>query len=151
MKNQLFKNKNGIIYVRVSSEKQIKEWNWLESQKVVCQKWANENNVKVIKVFEDGMSGSTENRPGFINMIKFIDRNWKKIDYVIVDDIDRIWRDVHIRSSFYKLCNSKNIEINSLKQELNNSPEWKLLSNITMATKQYERENNARRVRWRIE
>jgi len=36
MKDNLFKNKIWVIYVRVSLEKQIKEWNWLESQKVVC-------------------------------------------------------------------------------------------------------------------
>jgi len=143
--------KKGIIYVRVSSEKQIKEWHWIDSQKIVCQKWADENNIKIVKIFEDSMSWSTENRPWFIEMIKFISKSWKNIDYVIVDDIDRIWRDVHLWLNFYKLCDSKWVHIQSLKQEIKNTPEQNLLTTITMATKQYERENNARRVKSRME
>lgn len=83
-----------------------------------------------------------------IEFLKRENRSYTKISRVIIDDIDRIIRDVagwrDIKNRIEKLGGAK---IFSLKQDLNDTPEGKMLQSITMSVKQYERENNARRTR----
>lgn len=84
-------------------------------------------------------------------MIEYLSKANEKltnIEYVIVDDIDRIIRDVQgWREIKSKIENKGGAKIYSLKQNIEDSPEGKMLQSITMSVKQYERENNARRTR----
>ncbi len=51
-------NKEGVIYTRVSSLKQVTQGSGLDSQYSACLKYAKENNIKIIKTFKDAaMSG----------------------------------------------------------------------------------------------
>lgn len=143
-----------IIYTRVSSKKQVETGNWLESQEQLCKEWIRNQggNVELVRVFSDGwVSGKYVSREGLDEMIEFLkkeNRSYTKISRVIIDDIDRIIRDVagwrDIKNRIEKLGGAK---IFSLKQDLNDTPEGKMLQSITMSVKQYERENNARRTR----
>ena len=52
-----------IIYVRVSSEKQIDGYS-LDSQEELCSKRAKEQGFTIVKLFrEEGISATTTNRP----------------------------------------------------------------------------------------
>ena len=61
-----------IIYCRVSSKKQVREGNGLQTQESRCRRWCDQNNLEIVQTFrEKGISGEKESRPEFDNMLKF--------------------------------------------------------------------------------
>ena len=141
-----------VIYVRVSSQRQMESGNWLDSQETICrERVKNQKWMEVVRVFSDGgVSGKFTSRDGLDAMIDFLAKenvNYTKITKVIVDDIDRIVRDVMGRRDIKAKIEVAGAKIYSLKQDLNDTPEGKMLQSITMSVKQYERENNARRTK----
>ncbi len=143
-----------VIYTRVSSEKQVAEWHWLESQERLCRERAKENEIEVIKVFQDGwISGRTDKRNGLQEMLNFLrkeNKKYTKVNYIIVDDIDRIARDVIIWTKVYEEAKSLWIKIHSLKQKVEDTPEWEMINQITAVIKWYEAKVNQRRVKDRM-
>ena len=56
--------REGVIYARVSSAKQVTDGNGLDSQYSACLRYAKEKNIKIINSFRDAaMSGNTSDRP----------------------------------------------------------------------------------------
>ena len=144
-----------VIYTRVSSKSQMTDGNGLQSQQKLCEEWADNNNVEVVKVFSDGAKKwkyeEIVNRDWLSNMIDFLanaNKNYTTIHFVLIDDMDRIIRDTQgrweIKADIEKKWWAK---IYSLKQNIEDSPEGKLVQNIVMATKQHQRESNARQVK----
>ena len=146
------KGDNVLIYTRVSSAKQMAEWNWLKWQETACKERTDRYGVNVVKVFSDGwVSGKYVSREGLDTMIEYlkeVNKTYTKVPFVIIDDIDRIIRDVQwrweIKAKIEDLWWAK---LFSLKQKIEDTPEGKMLQSITMSVKQYERENNARRTK----
>ena len=143
---------NAYGYLRVSSEEQIRRWNWLNWQRWAIDDFADRNWIYIVNYYIDGwVSWKLASRKWLDEMINDLikankNKNKPEIKHVIVDDIDRIARD-----SLVWLTKRAEIEntwatIISLKQAVEDNPESRLSVNITMATKQYERENNSRRV-----
>ena len=65
--------KEGVIYTRVSTAKQVTEGSGLESQRAACLSYAKEHEIKVIKTFTDaGFSGATTKRPALHELIYFL-------------------------------------------------------------------------------
>jgi site-specific DNA recombinase len=147
-----FSWKNCLIYTRVSSSTQVTHGNGLQSQETLCRERAKANNVNVIDVFLDGwVSWKYISRAWLDSMIEFLkkeNKQYTKIDFVVVDDVDRVIRDVawrrEIKTKIEWLWGAK---IHSLKQNITDTPEGNMLQSITMSVKQYERENNARRAK----
>lgn len=88
-------NKNtslsAVIYVRVSSEKQIDNYS-LDIQEKITSDYAKSNHMKILKVFrEEGKSGRNTNRPAYQEMKKFLLET--KVDVVLVHKLDRLHRD----------------------------------------------------------
>ena len=82
----------GVIYARVSSAKQVAEGNGLSSQISACMSYAKENDIKIIKIFQDpAKSGKDLIRPGLTDLLSFLEQR-KKLTYVIFDDISRLTR-----------------------------------------------------------
>ena len=67
--------KKAIIYCRVSTKEQAKEDRFsLAVQKRLCAEYAEKENIKVVKIFEDpGKSATNMNRFALKNMIEFIE------------------------------------------------------------------------------
>ena len=92
-----------VIYTRVSSVKQLKEGDGLESQKRSCSEFAKSKGYNAIEVFADVISGSKLDRPGMNAMLKQL--NFMKAQNagstsVIIDDISRLARDVGTHRAF---------------------------------------------------
>ena len=144
-------------YLRVSSEEQALHGNWLNWQRWAIEDYADRNNLDIVKFYEDWwVSWKYESRKALDQMLrdlKKVNRNpdFPEIKYVVVDDIDRLARDIAVWIKKREEIRSTWAKILSLKQDLKDNPESNLMSTISMATKQYERENNARRVRSRQE
>ncbi|MBT9161159.1 MAG: hypothetical protein DDT26_02460 [Dehalococcoidia bacterium] len=56
-------NQKAVIYCRVSTKRQAKEGNGLESQETRCREYASFRGHDVVRVFTDDMSGSLMGRP----------------------------------------------------------------------------------------
>ena len=144
-------------YLRVSSEEQALHWNWLNGQRWAIQDYAERNNLDIVKFYEDWwVSWKYESRKALDQMLKDLKKTNKnpfypEIKFVIVDDIDRLARDIAVWIKKKEEIRSTWARIISLKQDLKDNPESNLMSTISMATKQYERENGARRVKSRQE
>ena len=140
-------------YLRVSSEQQAISWNGLSWQRWAIIEMANKSWFSIYKFYEDwGVSGKYMSRKGLDEMLKdlkALNKNPKnpEIKYVMVDDIDRMARDIQVWFTKKWEILATWAKILSLKQNLDDSPEAHLMESISMATKQYERENNGRRVR----
>jgi len=76
-----------VIYTRVSTEEQNPK-----SQLEDVLKYANEHKYKVIKVFEENISGSIDpfKRPVFVKMLEFIKYN--SIEIIVMYDLTRFYR-----------------------------------------------------------
>ena len=85
-----------IIYVRVSTERQVTEWNWLKSQEDACRRWASQHNVSIVKVFsDDGVSWAITSRKWLNDAIRFLQEENKidkNIHYFLCTEISRISR-----------------------------------------------------------
>jgi len=151
------KLEKAIWYLRVSSEEQALHWNGLSWQRWAIEDYAKRNNLDIVRFYEDWwISWKYESRKALDQMLKDLKQANKivllpEIKYVIVDDIDRLARDIWVWIKKREEIQNTWAKIISLKQDLNDNPEGNLMSTISMATKQYERENNARRVRSRQE
>ena len=86
-------NKEGIIYTRVSSNKQVSDGNGLDSQYSACLRYASEKNINIIKtIIDPGYSGKSSERPGVEELWEFLESKTSDV-YVIADTIDRFSRD----------------------------------------------------------
>lgn len=82
----------GIIYVRVSSDEQIKGMS-LDFQKQDCKKYAKEKEIEIIQIYEErGESAKFANRPKLIEAMELCRKRKNGINALIVWKLDRLSR-----------------------------------------------------------
>ena len=88
------------IYIRLSREDGDKlESDSISNQRDILQRYIKENRLIFVDEYkDDGISGTTFDRPDFNRMIKDIEN--KKINMVITKDLSRLGRD-YIKTGYY--------------------------------------------------
>lgn len=88
------------MYIRLSREDGDKqESESIGNQRKILQRYVKENNLCLVKEYvDDGISGTTFNRPSFNELLQDIEN--KTIDMVITKDLSRLGRD-YIKTGFY--------------------------------------------------
>ena len=88
------------MYIRLSREDGDKqESESIGNQRNILQRYVKENNLNFIREYvDDGVSGTTFDRPGFCEMIQDIEN--QNINMVITKDLSRLGRD-YIKTGFY--------------------------------------------------
>ena len=88
------------IYIRLSREDGDKqESESIGNQRNILQRYVKENNLNFIREYvDDGVSGTTFDRPGFCEMLQDIEN--QNINMVITKDLSRLGRD-YIKTGFY--------------------------------------------------
>jgi site-specific DNA recombinase len=66
---------DAVAYVRVSSKEQEKEGFSISAQRKLLQRYAEEQNIRILKVFEDIETAKQSGRAGFAEMLSFIDND----------------------------------------------------------------------------
>ena len=136
-----------VIYCRVSSEKQVKEGNGLDSQEHRCREYATSLNLEVEQVFRDeGISGSLFARPAMKSLIKYLDQHWQKKYVVIFDDLKRFARDVEVHIKLRAQLKSRDAKLECLNYRFDDSAEGEFVETIFAAQNQLERKQNRRQV-----
>lgn len=110
LRNQNFKVG---MYIRLSREDGDKqESESISNQRKILQRYVKENNLNCVKEYvDDGVSGTTFDRPGFKEMINDIEN--KTINMIITKDLSRLGRDYitvgeytekYFSEKQYKIC-----------------------------------------------
>ena len=136
-----------VIYCRVSSEKQVKEGNGLDSQEHRCREYAASLNLQVENVFRDeGISGSLFARPAMKALIKYLDQHWQQKYVVIFDDLKRFARDLEVHIKLRAQLKSRDAKLECLNYHFDDSAEGEFVETIFAAQNQLERKQNRRQV-----
>lgn len=118
--------KSAVIYVRVSTDDQIKGLS-IGVQEGMCRKRAKEGGYEVIEVLNDeGISGFKDERPGVIRLRELIED--KAIDAVIALESSRLFRNTESHVSFMKHAFRHEVKIVYVSQV---SPEDNATSKMT--------------------
>lgn len=128
-----------IIYLRVSTSKQVEAGNGLDAQKAACLAFAEREGLQVTGVFVDaGVSGGAElqSRPGMMDAINAL----QKGGILLVAKRDRIARDVLNNAVIEKMVSKKKSSIASADGAGNgDDAAAALMRNILAAMAAYEK------------
>lgn len=131
----------GAIYARYSSDNQREES--IDAQVYEIKEYARANNISIVKIYTDeARSATTDNRPGFLQMI---DGSIKGLfDVVMVHKLDRFARNRY-DSAFYKRELKKaRVKLISITERLDDSPESVILESLLEGMSEYYSLNLAR-------
>ncbi len=137
-----------LIYARVSSQKQVQEWNWLSSQGKRCSDYAkNTLWIEIERVFYDEwVSWWLFERKSIKELLKHIQDN-KRNEYVVIfEDLNRLSRDIQVHHLIKKEIQKRGASLACVNFEFDDSPEWNFKENISVVVSSYEREKNRQRV-----
>lgn len=82
-----------VVYVRVSSKEQEKEGYSIPAQKRLLRAYAQEQGLRVIRVFEDVETAKKAGRTAFNTMIEFL-RTSPSSTTILVEKTDRLYRNI---------------------------------------------------------
>ena len=128
-------------YVRVSSVGQSAEdRDGIPRQKTTIRKWAAANGARIVRWFEDSVSGKTdlENRPALQGLMAALHGNG--VTLVVIEKLDRLARDLMIQESIIADLQRNGFEIVSVTEPdlCSNDPTRKLMRQILGAFSEYE-------------
>ena len=137
--------KRGVIYARVSTEKQEKE-RTIESQIADLEEYCPTNHILLAERYIDnGYSGALLPRPALDRLRD--DAQRKRFDAVVIHSVDRLSRN-HIHAGIVKEELEKHgVEVLFLNAPATNTPEGQLLFDIQGVVAQYEKEKIKERTR----
>ncbi len=134
-----------IIYCRVSSRKQVTEGNGLDSQEQRCRQWCRNNGFEVIRVYvEKGITGGTDRRPAYSEMLQFLMQN--RNGYIVLAyDINRFARNSTLYGLFRRDLKKIGHSVQTLTLHIEDTPESELVETVAAGVAQYDRQKNQAR------
>ena len=132
-----------VIYCRVSSSKQKKLGDGLQSQETRCREYAKYNNYNIAAVFRDDASGRLVNRPAMQEMLKFLGKNRAQSPTVIIDDISRLARGLKAHIDLREAIAKAGAQLASPSVEFKNSADAKLVEHFLAAVSEHHLGKNA--------
>jgi len=145
--------KKALIYCRVSTEEQTKGGHHsLSAQRNICYKFAKDKEFRIAKVYEDaGKSASNTNRPELQDMLIRCEKD-ESIDYILVQDTDRLARNVNDHSAIKALLEKYKVTLISVSQPIiDQSAEGNMIDNIIASVNQYQLDLTKRKTRKGLE
>ena len=142
-----YAERTAVIYIRVSSQQQVENFS-IPTQIESCKKYLNDEKLREVGMFvEEGESAKTSDRTQLQNLLYFISKNKKKVDYVVVYKLDRWSRS---QSDFYALKSvliRNGTNLLSVTEKVDDSPTGKFLEGIFSGLAQLDNEMKALRVK----
>lgn len=135
--------KVAVIYIRVSSERQVKGYS-LEGQKQYLTECAIRRGMNVLRVYvEEGKSGkSIEGRTAFQEMLDDIKSGKERIDYVMVFKLSRFGRNARDVLNSLEFIMNHGVHLMCVEDGLDSSTSMgKMMITILGAVAELEREN----------
>ncbi len=137
-----------IIYCRVSSNKQVKKGDGLNSQETRCREFAAHKGYEVVQVFRDeGVSGGMIDRPRMLELLIFLKERKAHSTYiVIIDDISRLARGLEAHIQLRTAISEAGGILQSPSIEFGEDSDSRLVENLLAAVSQHQRQKNAEQV-----
>ncbi len=135
--------KTCVIYIRVSSERQVKGYS-LDGQKRYLTECAGRQGMKVLSIYvEEGKSGkSIEGRTAFQTMLDGIKRGTFQTDYVLVYKLSRFGRNARDVLNSLEFIMQYGVHLMCVEDGLDSSTSMgKMMITILGAVAELEREN----------
>lgn len=112
--------KKAVAYGRYSTDMQREES--IDAQFRAIKDYCQRNEIELINTYADeGISGTTDNRPEFQQMIK--DAELGAFDYVIVHKLDRFSRSKYDSAIYKRKLKLAGVQLLSVLENLDGSPE----------------------------
>ena len=106
------------IYCRFSSKQQEGGYS-IEAQKSACLDYAQKQNLKIYRIFEDrALSGTSDARDAFQEMIRFATENPPPFKVLLVHKLDRFARNRYDSVKYKYLLRKKGIRVLSVTQPM---------------------------------
>lgn len=136
--------KKAVAYGRYSTDMQREES--IDAQFRAIRDYCQRNKIELINTYADeGISGTTDNRPQFQQMIK--DAELGAFDYVIVHKLDRFSRSKYDSAIYKRKLKLLNIQLLSVLENLDGSPESLILESVLEGMSEYYSRNLSREVK----
>ncbi len=117
-------SRRAAAYARFSSDMQREES--IDAQVRAIREFADRNGYTLVKIYADrGISGTTDQRPEFQNMIQ--DAMDGRFQAVIVHKLDRFARDRALSAIYRRELTNSGVELISVLEKFNDGPESILL------------------------
>ncbi len=144
----IYEDRLGLVYARVSSEKQKNEGSGLESQEVRCIKDLQSINIPYVKTFPDSFTGKGDfmKRPAMRDLLEYVDSHPHQKFVVVFDDLKRFARDTEFHFKLKTALRFRDVIPKCLNYNFDDSPEGIFTETIFAAQGQLEREQNRRQV-----
>lgn len=111
--------KKAVAYARTSTNVQMKES--IDAQFRAIEDYCERNNILLMEKYKDeGISGTSDDRPAFQEMIKASEDGL--FDYVIVLKPDRFTRTMHDETVYIRQLKENNVQVLSVYEEIDNKP-----------------------------
>ena len=98
-----------VFYTRKSKNRKGEQKNSHQIQIEVIKDYANRNNVKLVRHFQDSATGTTNQRPAWKEMLKFLKQNKECV--VIFYRVDRIGRNLSVFDGIEQLIDSNRVYV----------------------------------------
>lgn len=86
------KIKRAIRYLRISTDRQSNFS--IDGQGMQTEQWCERNNVEIIDTFiDEGYSARNFDRPDMNRLNEFLQKHYRTVDYLVVNDFTRFSRD----------------------------------------------------------
>lgn len=134
-KFELNDNNLAIAYYRFSSHSQNEAS--IDQQRELAHAWADAHGFKIVKEYEDAaISGTTENRPGFQQMLSEVAKIRPRV--LIMWKTDRLGRDKYVLAMAKRTIRDAGCEIRLLAENIpTDGPEGVLIEGLMDAMAEY--------------
>jgi site-specific DNA recombinase len=129
--------KNAVIYSRVSTEDQRENGTSLESQVAACEKYAVQNDYRVVETFKESRSGASLNRP-MLDKVRQMVRDGV-VEVVIFYALDRLSRDETDTLILAREFRTHGAELKCATTPLEDTPQGQFLLTLLAAVGKLER------------
>lgn len=125
---------NVVIYARYSSHNQ--QETSIEGQLKVCHEFCERNNYTVIHEYIDrAISGRTDNRPDFLQMIQ--DSANRNFEFVIVYQLDRFSRNRYDSAHYKNRLKKNGVRVLSARENINEDASGILMESVLEGMAEY--------------
>jgi site-specific DNA recombinase len=142
--------RKAIIYCRVSSAKQLKVGDGLNSQETRCREFARMKGYVIVAVFGDDASGSTIDRPGMKEALAYVREHKGENIILLIDDVSRLARGVEQHLQLRSLIAAAGATLESPSIEFGEDSDSLLVENLLASVSQHQRQKNGEQTRNRM-
>ena len=137
------------LYIRVSTDEQATHGLSLEAQQAALEKWARENNCKVVGTYIDGgktARKSMKNRTELTRLLEDVQNN--KIDLVIFTKLDRWFRNIKDYYKVQEILEAHNVNWKTIFENYDTTTaNGRLYINIMLSLAQDEADRCSERIK----